>query len=90
MRSLCWKCKKGFNRLKSVRSSQESKRSTPSGRSNFPANAEVEMADLLPDLGELSDRVNREQLDRLKAVLESTRQCLPGTKPISDVQHRID
>ncbi len=46
-------------------------RSTPSGRSNFPAKAEVNKFDFLPDLEELRDRVTPEQLERLKAVLEA-------------------
>ena len=65
--------KEEFVHVKSISSSdgQESTHSTPSGRSNFPATAEMDKIDLLQDLEELSDRITPEQLERLKAVLET-------------------
>ena len=73
---ICTDGKKSIQ-VKSISSSegQESMRSTPSGRSNFPVKAEMDKIDLLPDLEELRDRVTPEQLERLKAVLE-TKQTL--------------
>ncbi len=46
--------------VKSLCSSQDSMQSTPSGRSNFPAKAEMDKVDLLPDLEGLTDRISPE------------------------------
>ncbi len=73
---------------------QESTRSTPSGRSNFPAKAEMDKIDLLPDLEELKDRVTPEQLQRLKAVLEANSTVFARNKAdfgrCNLIEHRID
>ncbi len=80
--------------VKSVCSSQESMQSTPSGRSNFPAKADMDKVDLLPDLEGLTDRISPEQLKRLKAVLESKAAVFAKNKAdiwcCKMVDHRID
>ena len=69
-------------------------RNNPSSRSNFPAKAEMEKVDLLPDLEELSDGVTFEQLERLKAVLESNAAKFARNTPdigrYKTVEPRID
>ena len=46
--------------VKSICSSKGSKQSTPSGRSYFPAKAEMDKVDILPNLEGLTDRVTPE------------------------------
>ncbi len=82
--------------VKSISSSdgQESMRRTSSGRSNFPAEAEMDRIDLLPDLEELRDRVTPEQLERLKALLEANAAVFARNKAdigrCKLVEQRID
>ncbi len=56
------KYKRSLPHIKSICSSQESMQFTPSGRSNFPAKAEMEKVELLLDLEGLTDRITPEQV----------------------------
>ncbi len=73
---------------------QESMSSTSSGRSNFPAKAEVDKNDMLPDLKALSDRVTPEQLERPRAVLEANAAVFAKNKAnmgrCNLVEHWVD
>ena len=80
------------NQVNSVSSGTTSEKSTPSGRSNFPAKDEMDEMDLLPDLEELNYRITTAQLDLLRQVILSNASVF--AKNIADegrcnfVEHR--
>ncbi len=82
------------NQVESVSSGATSERSTPSGRSNFPAKHEIDKMELLPDLEELKDRTTPAQLDRLRQVLLSSASVFAKNKAdvgrCNFVENRVD